>query len=203
MGEAARLQPTPFSRRVTMKTFLLTASAWLLIAGGAFLFTEGAVDIWESHRAQTEIASNWDSKQAAMEQTASKSDGPVDPPDAHCQSPYRSSASSYDSEGRRGCAFVDTSPFHRALRRRGYRRSRSQARSRTSRRQRSTRSGRQLHHRGPSGHALQGPQGPSSRRRNSARPRRQQVSLQSGGTQHHRAPPIPHVCAPRATPNCT
>lgn len=42
-----------------MRNQLFAACVWVLTACGAFLFTSGALDYWESRSAQDEIASRW------------------------------------------------------------------------------------------------------------------------------------------------
>jgi len=42
-----------------MRSKFFAACVWILTACGTFLFTSGALDYWESHSAQNEIASRW------------------------------------------------------------------------------------------------------------------------------------------------
>jgi sortase A len=52
-----------------MRSRLLAACVWVLVATGTFLFSSGALDYWESHHAQSEIAAEW--REASPEQSQS------------------------------------------------------------------------------------------------------------------------------------
>ena len=54
-----------------MRSRFFAVCVWLLTACGTFLFTSGALDYWESHSAQSEIASRWaNAPDAASDETA-------------------------------------------------------------------------------------------------------------------------------------
>jgi sortase A len=75
-----------------MRAKFFTFCIWVLIASGAFLFTSGFLDYWESRSAQHEIAEEWQDSAAGSAPAPTPESSPAAPPvstDRHAPEGFR------------------------------------------------------------------------------------------------------------------